>query len=974
MNLDAVLKIAARVTGTDAVQALGKAIAAVEQTAGSAKKAFTNVINSATWQAAAVGAAAIGAGLALSIKQAIEFESAMTGVARVIDGLDTPEGLREVREEIMALSREIPISQVAFAELYEAAGQAGIARNEVKAFAEDVSRISVAWQMTAAETGESLAKLRANLGLTQPELVDLADAMNALADSGALNIRQMNDFMQRAASMGAIAGLTGEQTAAFGQAMIGSGAAAEVAATSFNNMIKALSAGPSMTEKQASALTRLGYATRDAAKYEKEMTRTVEEESAKRLRAIDKESSRAVTAVNRRYRDMLTAMQDGWDDEDEAQQDAIDQANDAQVRGLERQRDAAIDAARRQQELTGRSNDAAITALEQHYDDQIRTIEKQESNALKQYSRAQRDKRQVIQDNLEDQKQLEIDAVQEKYDELKKIEELRKQDLIAEAKATAKAIAAEMGVKMAKDLQNDAVGTIRDLFERIRALPKEQQISALTDLMGDEAARGLLPLINNIENLDKALNLVADRANFTGSNMKEFLAQLGTTDAQLQLFKNGLDEIAITVGESLLPALKTLLEIMKPMLDGFNSLAKASPELTTAIVVLGGALAALVALAPFINATIALLTTLGGLGLGATIAGWAGAIGPALASITALFAAWAPAIVAFFTGPVGWTVLAVAAVVAMAYMFREPLMEFVSWVGGIWGDLWTALGTVAYDLFVKPWVDLWETTLRDPVTKAWDWLVKTTDDVMTALGKVAYDLFVKPWVDLWETVMRKPVSDAWEWIKGTFTAAAENFRNNVVDPIRDKWVQLTEFLPKAMERAANFVKGVWQGVVDKIKEVVNGTMNAIANTINTVIGLVNNVIKGFNALEGPDIKLIPTVSVPKFAQGGFVTGPTLAMVGDNPGGREYIVPEGKASAFANNIIAGRRGAAAIPATTGSSAAPVAAPINITTGPVMEMDGTRYVKVEDLERAVQQTQRQIYATLRTPGGRRAIGLP
>ena len=41
---------------------------------------------------------------------------------------------------------------------------------------------------------------------------------------------------------------------------------------------------------------------------------------------------------------------------------------------------------------------------------------------------------------------------------------------------------------------------------------------------------------------------------------------------------------------------------------------------------------------------------------------------------------------------------------------------------------------------------------------------------------------------------------------------------------------------------------------------------------------------------------------------------------------------------------------------------------------MEMDGTRYVKVEDLERAVQQTQRQIYATLRTPGGRRAIGLP
>ena len=321
--------------------------------------------------------------------------------------------------------------------------------------------------------------------------------------------------------------------------------------------------------------------------------------------------------------------------------------------------------------------------------------------------------------------------------------------------------------------------------------------------------------------------------------------------------------------------------------------------------------------------------------------------------------------------------LAVAAVVAMAYAFREPLMEFVSWLGEIFKQGWEAAMAVAYQLWVAPWVELWEGTLRDPVMEFVPWVGEIFKQGWEAAMTVAYQLFVEPWVKLWETTLRDPVTKAWDWIKGAFVAAGENFMNNVVNPIRDAWQGLMDLLPNAMQSTADAVKGVWDGVMGAIKNAVNGAMSAVAGTINKVIDMINKVIDGVNALRSKvgwsAIAKIPQVSVPKFAQGGFVTGPTLAMVGDNPGGREYIVPESKAAGFANNIMAGRRGAAAIPATTGSSAAPVAAPINITTGPVMQLDGNRYVKVEDLERAVQQTQRQIYSTLRTPGGRRAMGL-
>jgi hypothetical protein len=101
---------------------------------------------------------------------------------------------------------------------------------------------------------------------------------------------------------------------------------------------------------------------------------------------------------------------------------------------------------------------------------------------------------------------------------------------------------------------------------------------------------------------------------------------------------------------------------------------------------------------------------------------------------------------------------------------------------------------------------------------------------------------------------------------------------------------------------------------------------------------------------------------------------TLALVGEG-GEREYIIPESKMAAASSRYLGGARGAGVVPASkssepTSSGQAPV---INITTGPVMEMDGKRYVTIEEYQRGIRQTASQIYATLRTPAGRRAVGV-
>ena len=105
------------------------------------------------------------------------------------------------------------------------------------------------------------------------------------------------------------------------------------------------------------------------------------------------------------------------------------------------------------------------------------------------------------------------------------------------------------------------------------------------------------------------------------------------------------------------------------------------------------------------------------------------------------------------------------------------------------------------------------------------------------------------------------------------------------------------------------------------------------------------------------------------AKGGVVNGPTLAMVGEG-GEREYIIPESKMGRASANYMAGARGGAVIPAfanggVVGSSRASqgrnsatnIKPQISIQTGPVMQMNGTNYVTMQDLGRAVQTGVRQ-----------------
>lgn len=457
-------------------------------------------------------------------------------------------------------------------------------------------------------------------------------------------------------------------------------------------------------------------------------------------------------------------------------------------------------------------------------------------------------------------------------------------NLATDNKAASEALA-DLGIS-ATDASGKLKSTDQVMLEVADAfakMPDGAEKSAAAMALFGKSGADLVPLLNGGRESIESL-----RATMTG----EFAAGADALNDKIATIQTRFAEVGIKIGTAVMPAFSALADVVIGVADAFSNL----PGPIQAIVVGVGALAAaFIILAPAISAIVSLAGVLAGLKIGATIAGWAGVIGPAIAAITAAFSGllayltgtMLPALLAFFSGPAGWTVLAVAAVVAMAIAFREPIGEFLSWLGG------------------------------------------ALQDGLKAGLKIAYDIWVKPWVDIWDNVLRKPISDLLSWMGNAIRAP--------------------------FEAAANFVKGI-----------IRGILQTIANGINAAVGAINRLIGAYNSLPTPDLPLVPTIAIPQFAEGGVVNRPTLAMVGEG-GEREYIIPESKMAAASARYLSGGRGDAVFSGGAGNAI------INIRTGPVMSAQGQQWVTMADLERAVRQTEAGVMARIRTPAGRRALGI-
>ena len=92
------------------------------------------------------------------------------------------------------------------------------------------------------------------------------------------------------------------------------------------------------------------------------------------------------------------------------------------------------------------------------------------------------------------------------------------------------------------------------------------------------------------------------------------------------------------------------------------------------------------------------------------------------------------------------------------------------------------------------------------------------------------------------------------------------------------------------------------------------------------------------------------------------------------------MPQSKASGFASNWMAGKRGINAIPGfaeggvvNPGGGGGTGNTTVQITTGPVLQQEGKQYVTVGDMERALNDFGAAMFKNSRSLGGRRYQGI-
>ncbi|HKM19355.1 MAG TPA: phage tail tape measure protein, partial [Aliarcobacter sp.] len=209
---------------------------------------------------------ALGASVVAPLKIAIDFESAMADVKKVVN-FDTPQQFKEMEEDILKLGRTLPMAHEGITKLVAAGGQAGFAREDLIAFATDAGKMATAFdELSADDAGEMMAKWRTGFKMSQDEVRTLADQINYLSNETATSTTSLASVLTSVGSLGEVAGLSASSILALGTTMTSVGVGQDVAATGIKNFMLSLVAGEQATAKQQDAYKKLGLDSMQVAK------------------------------------------------------------------------------------------------------------------------------------------------------------------------------------------------------------------------------------------------------------------------------------------------------------------------------------------------------------------------------------------------------------------------------------------------------------------------------------------------------------------------------------------------------------------------------------------------------------------------------------------------------------------------------------------------------------------------------------
>lgn len=266
---------------------------------------------------------------------------------------------------------------------------------------------------------------------------------------------------------------------------------------------------------------------------------------------------------------------------------------------------------------------------------------------------------------------------------------------------------------------------------------------------------------------------------------------------------------------------------------------------------------------------------------------------------------------------------------------QDALKDALDGVLGVIADLTTTISdgvqhvtdkiTELYDEHIHPFIENIKNGMSELIEKFlefWNTYVQPILQNLALMFEDTYENHLKPVFDnifeimgividilndLWTNILQPIIAWIIENVLPVILPIIENLSQNIKDSV-DFILDLINFLLAGVKLVFAAIHALLTKDTDKalrqteksVKDFVNSVIQMFENMVNRVINGINSLISGFNSIGfdlpdflgggswHPSIPTIPTVNLPRLANGGVTTGMTLAEIGE--AGKEAVLP------------------------------------------------------------------------------------
>ena len=392
----------------------------------------------------------------------------------------------------------------------------------------------------------------------------------------------------------------------------------------------------------------------------------------------------------------------------------------------------------------------------------------------------------------------------------------------------------------------NADGSMRDLSDILAdcrtafsGLSESEKAAAAESLVGKNAMSGFLALMNAGEGDINKLSSAIENCDGCAAGMAETMNN--NLEGQLTILKSQLQELAISFGEMLMPAIRTIVGWIQKLVDWLNSMDEGTRKVIITVALVAAALGpVLIVVGKIISAIGTIMTII------PKLAGVINAAKGVFAAFNAVCAA----------NPYVLIIAAIVALVAAFIYLWNNCEEFRQF----WIDLWEGIKEIA--------IAVWE-ALKAFFQAAWEAIKSTAETIWNGIKNFfqglwdgikaifqtvvdAIKLIITTYFNIYKTIITT-VLNAIKTVFTTIWNAIKTVVTTVVTAISTflttAWTVIQTTATTIWNAISSFFTNIWNGIknvittaVNAIKTVVTTAWNNIKNTVTSVGNAIKTAV------------------------------------------------------------------------------------------------------------------------------------